>query len=555
MRAPVFPARQREGEERAWPVFLLLLALVFLRCCCEGLRYYPQLDDYIQHYDFANLYDGVWQVVTEKGLLASRPLAGLLDVAFWSRFWPVMILGVLLISALYAASAVLFWRVLGGYFPVSPLFLVLYALFPLNMEGTYWMSASTRVVPALAFTALAMWLFQRWCREGGWRFLALYVLAQLLSYGFYEQGLALCATGVVLVALLEWRDHPRRAWAALASLVNIGLYFGFISLFSGSASYGGRMNTILPWQEGWKETVFLPLKSQLRQAFGEGGVQVLGNGLRRGWTLVVSQGHWLWLILTAGLCLLLFVWLRQPAAREERPRYGALPALAVGALLALAPVSVFFILRSPWFSLRGTVTSFCGLALMADTLWTLVTGPLKCRRAVTAGVCAALALLFCVAAASEVHDYGETWQADQAVISAVVEATDGGADLPREGTTAFVGVEPSYLAEQNFNYHEHIHGVTESGWAMNGALQWASGRQPFPVVVPLPASTPAAALAAGEYAAVYGYDPSARQMVPLTLRVLESGDVRLYTDDGTLWGQVTEAGLTRGAGEGGSPHE
>ena len=218
-------------------------------------------------------------------------------------------------------------------------------------------------------------------------------------------------------------------------------------------------------------------------------------------------------------------------------------------------MSVFFILRSPWFSLRGTVTSFCGLALMADTLWTLVTGPLKCRRAVTAGVCAALALLFCVAAASEVHDYGETWQADQAVISAVVEATDGGAALPREGTTAFVGVEPSYLAEQNFNYHEHIHGVTESGWAMNGALQWASGRQPFPAVVPLPASTPAAALAAGEYAAVYGYDPSARQMVPLTLRVLESGDVRLYTDDGALWGQVAEAGLTRGAGEGGSPHE
>ena len=554
MRAPVFPARGREGEGKSWPVFLLLLALAFLRCCCEGLRYYPQLDDYIQHYDFANLYDGVWQVVMEKGLLASRPLAGLLDVAFWSRFWPVMILGVLLISALYAASAVLFWRVLGGYFPVSTLFLVLYALFPLNMEGTYWMSASTRVVPALAFTALAMWLFQRWCREGGWRFLALYALVQLLSYGFYEQGLALCATGVVLVALLEWRDHPRRAWAALVSLVNIGLYFGFISLFSGSASYGGRMNTIFPWQEGWKETVFLLLKSQLRQAFGEGSVHIFGNGLRRGWTLVVSQGHWLWLILTAGLCLLLFVWLRQPAAREERPRYGALPALAVGALMALAPVSVFFILRSPWFSLRGTVTSFCGLALMADTLWTLVTGPLKCRRAVTAGVCAALALLFCVAAASEVHDYGETWQADQAVISAVVEATDGGADLPREGTTAFVGVEPSYLAEQNFNYHEHIHGVTESGWAMNGALQWATGRRPFPAVVPLPASTPPAALAAGEYAAVYGYDPSARQMVPLALQVLESGDIRLYTDNGALWGQVTAAGLTRGAGEGGIPH-
>ena len=81
---------------------------------------------------------------------------------------------VALISAMYAASACLFRRVWGEYFGTGYLFLVVYALLPLGVEGTYWISASNRVVPSLFFVALAMYLFQKWCRTGRARWLPLY---------------------------------------------------------------------------------------------------------------------------------------------------------------------------------------------------------------------------------------------------------------------------------------------------------------------------------------------------------------------------------------------
>ncbi len=44
-----------------------------------------------------------------------------------------------------------------------------------------------------------------------------------------------------------------------------------------------------------------------------------------------------------------------------------------------------------------------------------------------------------------------------------------------KGRVALLGVMPNYLPDQNYYYHEHIHGVTESDWALSGALYAYSG--------------------------------------------------------------------------------
>ena len=158
--------RPHSQAGRAWAGFLLLFGLIFIRFCCYGLEYYPQLDDYLQLHNYAAYHPDIWAFIQNLGLLAARPAAGLLDIFFWSRLWPVLIVGCALIAGLYAGSAVLFRQVWGRYFPVGWLFLVLYALVPLGLEGTYWLSAANRVVPGVFFAALAMRLFQQWC-EGG----------------------------------------------------------------------------------------------------------------------------------------------------------------------------------------------------------------------------------------------------------------------------------------------------------------------------------------------------------------------------------------------------
>ena len=537
--------KRRSGRAPgAAAAFLIIFGLIFVRFCCYGLTYFPQLDDYIQLHNYTAYHPDVWAFMQRLGMLAARPAAGVLDILFWGRLWPVLIGGCALIAGLYAASAVLFRQVWGRYFPVGWLFLVLYALLPLGLEGTYWLSAANRVVPSLLLVSLAMRLFQCWCGTGRRRFLAAYFLVQLASMSFYEQGLVLSVTGVLLVALLELRDNRRRPLWALLTFVNAGIYFAFTSAFADSALYAGRTTVVLPWQAGWRDWIFLPALRQVWTAFVKGGVYTAGKGFLRGARLIFTEGHWLWLLLVLALCGGLLLLVRRERPDRARGRE-VLLALVVGFLMALAPVTIFFVLDNPWFSLRGTVASFCGLALMADALAGWLLGRLKNGAAVSAGLCGVLSLVFCVAAVSELHDYRATYEIDQAVMAAILAGTDNGAALPGEGENLILGVEPSYLAEQNFAWHEHIHGVTESRWALTGGLQCVSGRGDFPYVRPLSAAVGAQAFGAEEYAALYLYDPDSSTVRAITARLGADGNYDLFYGSGSPAGRVTAEGLVR----------
>ncbi len=486
------------GRERGLFVFLLLFALIVLRYCYFGLQYFPQLDDYIQMHNQSAYYTAK-QVILDMGLLSSRPLASVGDYFVWSRFWGWMMAAVAVLSALYAGSAILFRAVWRKYFGTGYLFLTVYALLPLGMEGTYWVSASSRVLPSLFLTTLAMWLFQRWCQAGRWPVLALYFVTQLLSYCFYEQGLVLSVTGVLLVGILELREARGRSLFALLTFVNAAIYFAFTGFFSTAAGQlGSRMKLALPWQAGW-DAVFESAFAQTGGAYAIGGWKTAVRGFRRGAGLIFSVPNPVWVLLLLGLCALLFFAARRHTASSTRTP----TALLVGALMALAPVTLFFILAQPAVALRNTVFSFCGLALMADALFGLVLRRASFRGAITGGVCAALALVFCVAAVSELADYRQTYRNDQAAGAAVRTVLNEGKAVPPGGKVAVLGLEGNYLPEQNFAFHEHIHGATESVWAFTGLLACESGNRDFPYTTPIP-SAEGADLSG--YAAVLVYD-------------------------------------------------
>ena len=470
-------------KERPWLVFALIFALVLLRFCYYGFTYYPQLDDYIQLHNQSAYYSAK-AVILDMGLLSSRPLASVMDYFFWSNFWSFLMAAVALISAMYAASACLFRRVWGEYFGTGYLFLVVYALLPLGMEGTYWISASNRVVPSLFFVALAMYLFQKWCRTGKALWLPLYFVAQLISFCFYEQGLVLSVTGVLLVGIIEFfRGNRSRSLFSLLTFVNAGVYFAFTGYFSTSTGQlGSRLRLTLPWQEGW-DKVFLSAAGQTGESFLIGGYKTLVDGFRRGLACIAEDFSLLWVLVLVLLCAALFLFARRFTA--ERPAgEAALPrrwALLVGFLMALAPVTLFFVLSSPSVALRNTVFSFCGIALFLDAAWSMLLTRCPARGLITGAVCAVCAAVFSVAAVSELHDYRATTQADQRAARAITAAVEGD-----EGAIAVLNLEPNYLSEQNFLYHEHIHGATESAWALAGLLSWAADTPAFPAATPVP---------------------------------------------------------------------
>ena len=517
-------------------MFLLLFLLVMARYCAFGLRYYPQLDDYIQYYNYTRLYDfSTLQELT--GILSSRPLAGIADYYFWSPMFDRMILGVALISALYAAAVLLIWNSLDRYFRTSPVLPVMMALLPLGIEGTYWMSASTRVVVGMFFAALAVRAFLNWLDGMGRSWLALYLIFQMLPFGFYEQAGLLSVALTAGAAVLEWTGRGKslsRCAAALWGAPAMGLYFLLTRLLNNGGVYGSRTEIILPTGRYYWDTVFPEMMGQLRDAFLKGGFFTAVKGGVRGARMVLSGELLLWALGTAALCVLLGL-----LARRKEPGEGDAPlwlALLSGLLLAAAPVSLFLVLESPWFSLRGTVTSFPGIALLADSLLVRLWDRLALRRGGLSVLAAAMAFAFCLAGASEIRDYRDTYENDQRIAKLVLEA----AEEPSAGRIGVLNLEPSYLPNQNFYYHEHIHGCTESGWAFTGLLTALGGEvnaAPLPAA-PLYRAWNREANHPSGFQTLYWFD--GESLTPAALRELAENTYQVRDRQGELLGVIWE---------------
>lgn len=518
-------------------VFLLVMA----RYCAFGLRYYPQLDDYIQYHNYIRSYS--FMALQEKvGILSSRPLAGIADYFFWSPMFDRMILGVALVSALYAAAVLLIWDILGRYFRTSPVLPVIMALLPLGMEGTYWMSASTRVVVGMFFAALAARTFLRWLDGRGWGWLILYLILQLIPFGFYEQAGLLSVALTAGAAILEWTGRGKslsRCAVSLWGVPAMGLYFLATRLLDNGGVYGSRAETVFSVSRHYYLHTLLPeIMGQLRDAFLKGGFYTGAKGFVRGMRMILSGELLLWALCAAALCVLLWLTVRRREPRERTEEDAPLPlALLSGVLLAAAPVSLFLVLNNPWFSLRGTVTSFPGIALIADSLLVRLWDALPLRRSGLPVLAAAAAFVFCVAGASELRDYRDTYENDQRAARLVLEAA---AEDPAEGRIGVLNLEPSSLPNQNFYYHEHIHGCTESDWAFTGLLTALGGEIK---ATPLPADpiyrvwNREANHPAG-FEALYWFDGESVQ--PAVLRELAENTYQVRDRAGKLLGVIWE---------------
>ncbi|MEG0825025.1 MAG: glucosyltransferase domain-containing protein [Oscillospiraceae bacterium] len=521
------------AEHRAELVaFFLVFALVALRFLYYGFTYFYQLDDYSQHYLSATMR-GPLESITSMGLLANRPLAGLLDVTLYSWLFPVAVVGMLLLSALYAASALLLQKVFARHFGTGWVFIVLFALLPLGFEGTYWISASSRIVNGLFFLSLSAYLLQKYFDGGGKVTLILALVFQLVSYGFYEQAMILSITLNILLGLLMWKTIRKKAFWSLFSLVNVGVYVGFTSIFKAQYLYGERMSLILPNDPAFFSTHLHHVLDQFYDAFLKGGLLTTVKGFVRGAQIMIADHAVLFLLILVALCVLTFFLART----HDLPAKRSGSALLCGFLLFLAPLSIFLILENSWFSLRCTVMSFAGLALFADGLLMLLVRRWRGRTVFSAGLAAGLAFVFCVAGVSELHDYKLTYEQDTAVGSAVAAALDG--ETLYSPAVVF-NVNPNYLSDQNYYYHEHIHGATESPWAFTALVQYSGQfKQEILDIMPIPGETsifapgaPVPAQIIDGYETFYFYDNGTQTAFPVTCYTESDGSATVRSMDG-----------------------
>lgn len=137
----------KEHTKRIFLDFSFLAALI-LKIFSMGFTYYPVLDDHIQ-YGCYPLYEKLSYVLFGIGTAKTRPLAALFDTAVWGSFSPSCV------GAFGDYPTPLFVGKTFRPYP-SPFRHCDYAhilrnilLLPLGFEGTYWISASSRLVVGL----------------------------------------------------------------------------------------------------------------------------------------------------------------------------------------------------------------------------------------------------------------------------------------------------------------------------------------------------------------------------------------------------------------------
>ncbi|MBE7048483.1 MAG: hypothetical protein E7393_03820 [Ruminococcaceae bacterium] len=460
---------------------LVIVIMAFLPYLLYGFQYFPILDDYIQ-YGCYPIYEKTSHVFFTIGTLSTRPLAGLLDPVLWGRMWPCLWVGLILITTMHVLSAFLFRQVLekAGY-TVGPFFLLIYLLFPLGMEGRFWLSASSRLVTGLFFAALSLFIlssvlpFKEGKTKSKWWF-CLFFFLQLISCGFYESVSVFSVMAAVLLTLVSmyqakenfsnrqnWqlrciKKYPILLAAPLVSVINIGLMFTYYRVFAGLGAIGSRADQAsieMLWAKAGS------LFSQLGEIFSLAYHATIGGSVL-GIKLLWNSGVWglFILFLTAVLCVLLALFNKK---RKKKVRAKFIIMEICGLLLFFGPLIPNMLAAEVWLTNRSIFVSLLGMALMAEPLFALFPGRF---RQILLGL---TAFIFLTATVNEYDVYKRVYEQDTRLLQQVV--TEMNAESIAGEKEAHVVLPKEVKTEQNAYYKDHVKSVFDSDWALTGALR------------------------------------------------------------------------------------
>lgn len=521
--------------------FFTLFALILIRFLYYGFQYFQLLDDYTQYFCYPAVENRA-EFIKAIGLLAARPLAGLSDIFVWGKMYNHLIIAVIAISLLFAASAILFQSLFSKYFQVGIGFLIFYTLLPIGFEGTYWLSASTRIVCGLFWIAVSAVLLQNYIEKRKACFLLLSSIVQFIAFCYYEQILVLSITLNVLLLLINFKELKSKTATILISPVNAVLYFLFCNCFK-SEIISGRSGIMLPTSNAYFNAFFPDILRQMKSAFIDSSYVIILRGFIRGSKQMISD-HAVWYCLALMLLVITLYILSCSAEKNfllKKTKLNIPLKIIVAVLLAIAPITPFFILEEQWFSMRGIVTSFLGLALLADFLLQAVSFK---KEIVYRCICCGITFVFCVAAVSELTDYRINYQRDTQILSQIDKAADKPESDQRIG---ILNVSFAWEEDFNFFYHEHFSAITSSNWALTGGVRAYTQNANQAQFIPLFSYRPVYQDEADRknlnlegLDAIYYYSQSEQKLYPVSMKKINNQQYDFYMENGMRCAALTE---------------
>ncbi len=422
----------------------IIILLSVYRFSYFGFNYIPYLDDYVQYSFYPDLEDCWERVYTGgTGVLFTRPLAGILDFFLWSRFRDCLGVAVIILSVLHGISAIIFRKVLElCHIQTGLMFWVVYVFLPLNCEGTYWVSAATRIIPPMFLSAIAM-LFAAQNRYG------LFTLATFLSVWFYEQTAALSLVTAALVCVMK-KDYKKIIIPLLAGLMLVVFYLSVGKM--GDNSHRIRITDLAGLMKNLKNTSysFFEIISDIQ-------FKIIFKGFFRGITQVASDFALLWVLTLAMLAICACV-LSGKRGNQSSCRC----KLAVGVLLVITPLLPFVVLEGSFLNLRNIVPSSLGLALIVDFFASFLSEKWS---NIISGV---LIFVFVMAGVSEVGDYNFTAMRDYETAVKISE------EVTPDTKSIRVNISSPVYYPQNAPYRDHIMSMTGSDWGVTGIVRTIS---------------------------------------------------------------------------------
>lgn len=396
--------------------------------------YKPFLDDHIQYNVYSLHPEPLKTVFIEAGTFTTRPAANFLDIALYSYFGDILYIPYVVFVLLYLAFVLILRRVLSDIdIKTGSIFMVIALLCPVNIEGTVWVSAATRIVAGMFFSVASGWMLigsitalKKIC----------FWITNLISCMFYEQTIVFMYLLIVLISYRKKLVFPAVV-AALNVLLTACFYFAF-------RNYG----------------VFSHRLSSL--SFPDIGY--FFNGLLsccRSLVFVFVQNKILY-ALPVGVVVAVYASKNISASGYNRDK------MLLGILIAslcFVPVMITGEYNIPF---RYLAVPLIGIALVTD-----------CVKSVrlSKALCIILISVFVSASFAEFNNLDKSTQTDKLLINEIGEI----ASLNRGKTIAIHGAK-SYYTDTPSNHAEHIMAVTSSDWAITGAMRAWLENPYFPMI-------------------------------------------------------------------------
>lgn len=429
------------------------LAALLAKVFATGVTYYPVLDDYIQYGGYP-LYDSLSHVYLNIGTIATRPAASLLDPAWWGQMYPHLWVTLLCISALFFMGTKLLCTSLERIdIHVTPFLYAILLLCPLGFEGTYWISASSRICVGIFFAALSLWLLIKFIDTKVRTYFPFYALCTLLSYGFYESVMVLSALLQLIFILRLVRENKKRALYLITPVVLGVLMLVYYKLAQNIGAMGSRAS-------GFDFANLFSNAAELISQFFE--IMVAGGGL----TVVMGTAWGIKLLISSvwGIGIFALIILIAIACGYFGAKQSffadwriCLPAGLALTILPLIPNA----LSSPvWLTYRSVVVCFIGLAIISACIIKKLL-----NKSVVRGIAIFLmVLVFSFANVNELDTYRRVWETDDALVTEICQQIDTDKE-------AIVVLTEEVIVPQVSYYKDHVKSVFDSDWALTGAVR------------------------------------------------------------------------------------